>query len=53
MKNKIIVHGHEEAKIYRHQYKPSLSFMKLIRAVLSVIITGQGQAAHKYLYRRK
>jgi len=53
MKNKIIVHGHEEAKIYKHNYKPSLSFIRLLRSVLGVILTGQSQAAHKYLYRRK
>ena len=53
MKNKIIVHGHEEAKIYKHHYRPSLSLIRFFRSVLSVLVTGQSQAAHKYLYRRK
>jgi hypothetical protein len=53
MKNRAIVHGHEEAKIYKHNYKPSLSVFRLLRAVLGVVISGQSLAAHKYNYRRK
>lgn len=53
MKNRIIVHGHEEAKIYKNNYKPSLSIFRLLRSVLGVIISGQSLAAHKYHYRRK
>ena len=53
MKNRVIVHGHEEAKIYKHNYMPSLSIARLLRAVLGVIVTGQSLAAHKYHYRRK
>jgi len=52
MKNRVIVHGHEEARIYKKNYKPSLNFFRLLRAVLGVAITGQGLAAHKYRYRR-
>ena len=53
MKNRVIVHGHQEAKIYKHHYKPSFSVARLLRSVLGVIITGQSLAAHKYHYRRK
>jgi len=53
MKNRVIVHGHEEAKIYKHNYRPSFSVARLLRSVLGVIITGQSLAAHKYHYRRK
>ena len=53
MRNRVIVHGHEEAKIYKHNYKPSLSLIRLLRAVLGVVISGQSLAAHKYHYRRK
>ena len=53
MKNRVIVHGHEEAKIYKHNYKPSLSIARLLRSVLGVIVTGQSLAAHKYHYRRR
>lgn len=53
MKNRVIVHGHEEARIYKKHYKPSLNLLRLLRSVLGVFITGQGLAAHKYHYRRK
>lgn len=53
MKNRVVVYGHEEAKIYKHHYKPSLSIFRLLRSVLGVIISGQSLAAHKYHYRRK
>ncbi len=53
MKNRAIVHGHEEAMIYKNNYKPSLSVFRLLRAVLGVVISGQSLAAHKYNYRRK
>jgi len=53
MKNKVIAHGHEEAKIYQNNYAPSFSLIRLIRAVLGVAISGQSLAAHKYHYRRK
>jgi hypothetical protein len=53
MKNKVISHGHQEARIYKNNYKPSFSVARLLRAVLGVIITGQSLAAHKYHYRRK
>lgn len=52
MKNRVIVHGHEEAKIYKHHYRPSLSIARWLRSVLVVIVTGQSLAA-KYHYRRK
>lgn len=53
MKNKVIVHGHEEARIYKQNYVPSFNVTRLLRSVLGVIITGQSLAAHKYHYRRK
>ena len=53
MKNKVISHGHQEARIYKHHYRPSFSVARLLHAVLGVIITGQSLAAHKYRYRRK
>lgn len=52
-KNRVIVHGHEEARIYQHNYKPSLNILRLLKSVLGVFITGESHAAHKYLYRRK
>jgi len=45
MKNKNIVHSHEEAKIYRSYYKPSLNLLRLFKSVLSVFISGSSPAA--------
>ena len=45
MKNKSIVHSHEEAKIYRNYYKPSFNFMRLLKSILSVVISGSSPAA--------
>jgi len=45
MKNKSIVHSHEEAKIYRNYYKPSLNLMRLLKSILSVVISGSSPAA--------
>jgi hypothetical protein len=51
MKNKSIVHSHEEAKIYRGYYKPSFNILFLLKSVLSVVISGSSPAAGSF--RRK
>jgi hypothetical protein len=45
MKNKNIVHSHEEAKIYRNHYKPSFNLLRFFKSVLSVFISGSSSAA--------
>ena len=45
MKNRNIVHSHEEAKIYRSYYKPSFNLLRLFKSVLCVFISGSSQAA--------
>lgn len=52
MKNKSIVHSHEEAKIYRSYYKPSLNIFRLMFSVLSVFVSGSSPAASSG-FRRK
>jgi hypothetical protein len=52
MKNKRLTHHHEEAKIYRHYYKPSFNFFRLLKSVLSVIISGSSAAATSYQRRK-
>lgn len=52
MKNRNIVHAHEQAKIYRHYYKPSLNIFRLLKSVLCVFISGSSSAASSF-YRRK
>ena len=52
MKNRNIVHSHEEARIYRSYYKPSLNIFRLIRSVLSVFVSGSGAAAGNNVRRK-
>jgi hypothetical protein len=52
MKNRNLVHAHEEAKIYHNYYKPSLNIFRFLKAILSVFISGSSPAAGAY-YRRK
>ncbi|MES1218175.1 MAG: hypothetical protein ABUT20_21900 [Bacteroidota bacterium] len=52
MKNRNIVHAHEQAKIYHNYYKPSLNIFRLLKSVLAVFITGSSSAATT-IHRRK
>lgn len=44
MKNNKLARHYEAAKMYQHYYKPSLNPLRLIKSVLSVIITGHNPA---------
>lgn len=48
MKNRRLTHHYEEAKIYRHYYKPSFNLLRLFKSVLSVFISGSPAAATSY-----
>jgi len=52
MKNKSITHSHEEAKIYRSYYKPSLNFFRLLKSVLIVFLSGSSPVAAAKLRRK-
>ncbi|MGH2552087.1 MAG: hypothetical protein ACRDEB_00130 [Chitinophagaceae bacterium] len=52
MKNKHLVHSHQSAKIYRHYYKSSFNILRLLRSVLSVLISGSAHVATPH-HRRK
>jgi hypothetical protein len=53
MKNRNIIHTHEEAKIYRNYYKPSFNILRLVKSVLSVFISGSSPSAHGYNFNKK
>ena len=53
MKKKTIVHTHEEARIYRNHYRPSLNIFRFLRAILGVFISGSSPAAQGYDHNRK
>ena len=52
MKNRNIIHSHEEAKIYRSYYKPSFNMLLLFRSVMAVIISGSSPAAGNFARRK-
>jgi len=51
MKNKNIIHSHEEARIYRQYYKPSFNIFRLLKSVLAVFISGSSPAAGSFRRR--
>lgn len=53
MKNRNLVHHHEAAKIYRHNYKSSVNFIRLMKSVLAVLITGNGHTATSSYRKRR
>jgi hypothetical protein len=52
MKNKHIVHAHEEAKIYHRYYRPSLNIIRLFKSVLSIVISGSSTSAGNVARRK-
>lgn len=52
MKKNSLTHHHEAAKIYRHYYKPSFNFIRLLKSVLSVLISGSSPVANTH-YRKR
>jgi hypothetical protein len=52
MKNKHMVHAHEEAKIYHNHYKPSFNILRIFKTVLGVFISGSSPAAGNVVRRK-
>lgn len=53
MKNRNIIHAHEEVKIYGDYYKPSLNVLRFAKSILSVFINGSSVGSHNYVYSKK
>lgn len=53
MKNSRIEHAHNEAKIYRDYYRPSINPLRFLRSILTVLISGNSATAHHYVPGRK
>ncbi len=53
MKKRNIAYAHEEAKIYQHYYRPSFNIFRLVKSVLSVMISGSSPVTHTPAHRRK
>lgn len=53
MKNRNIVHAHEEVKIYGDYYKPSLNVFRFAKSILSVFLYGSSTGSHSYVYNKR
>ncbi|MEQ1675471.1 MAG: hypothetical protein ABL876_02145 [Chitinophagaceae bacterium] len=53
MKNRNLTHSHEEAKIYRHYYKSSVNPFRLLKSILTVLISGNSAVASTHYRRRR
>ena len=46
MKNRTIVHAHQEVEIYRKYYKPSFNVLRFTKSILSVLFFGTSTCAN-------
>jgi len=53
MKNRNIVHAHQEAEIYREYYRPSINLLRFAKSILGVFIFGSPTVANSYAHRKK
>lgn len=53
MKNRNIVHSHQEAEIYREYYKPSLNVWRFTKSILGVLIFGSSTVPNSHANSRK
>ncbi|MFL5786996.1 MAG: hypothetical protein ACJ748_03005 [Flavisolibacter sp.] len=53
MKNRHIVHIHQEAEIYKDYYRPSLNLWRFTKSILGVIIFGSSTVAKGYAPAKK
>ncbi|SHF87975.1 hypothetical protein SAMN05444008_11392 [Cnuella takakiae] len=53
MKNRQITHAYNEAKIYKDYYRPSFNPLRLLRSVLTVLLTGNGATAQQHIPGKK
>jgi len=53
MKNRNLVHSHQQAKIYRHYYKSSINPFRLLKSILAVFISGTATAAHTHYTKKR
>ncbi len=53
MKNKNIVHAHQEVEIYKEYYKPSFNMVRFTKSILGVLIFGRSTVARSYIPTKK
>jgi len=53
MKNRNIVHAHEQVEIYKDYYRPSFNLWRFTKSILSVLIMGHSTVARSYVPAKK
>ena len=53
MKNRRIVHAHQEVEIYKDYYRPSFNLWRFTKSILGVIIFGSSTVANGYVPAKK
>ena len=53
MKNRNIVHAHEEVEIYRAYYRPSINLWRFTKSILAVLVFGSSTVARSYVPGKK
>jgi hypothetical protein len=53
MKNRTILHAHQEVEIYKAYYKPSFNVWRFTKSILGVLIFGDSTVARSYVPAKK
>jgi hypothetical protein len=53
MKNKNIVHAHQEVEIYKAYYRPSFNMWRFTKSILGVLLFGRSTVARSYVPANK
>ncbi len=48
MKNRNIVHGRQEVKMYEAHYKPSFNLARFFKTIAGILLFGRTTVAHSY-----
>lgn len=53
MKDRKIVHAHQQAAIYKEYYRPSMNPWKFVKSILGVLVFGNSTVARSYINRKE
>ena len=53
MKNRNIVHAHQQVEIYKDYYRPSFNLGLFFKSILGVLLFGRSNVAHTHIPANK
>jgi hypothetical protein len=53
MKNRNIVHAHQEVEIYKEYYRPSFNLWRFTKSILGALLFGSSTVAHSHVPANK